>query len=263
MNKMSHKFFLLLFPLFITGLLLSLTQQAGAIGVPFIRWKVNLVLLEKVPTVELTVQRWTNLGGGQRELDDEKIFQLTCQTTGNPQFMNGEVTFDGSSYFSCDMPSIQTIAWDEWGLSIPDACSAKQPYINGYAAIEGNPSDTFPENPIFYRDDIQFNMPLDVKTQNAVLDASFGSVTAQSQAFNTNSLGHLFSASFARSGNIFSPSFMVDGVSLNAFPATVNPPAVISNLESTIFFGYSPQTGEYFQGTLGETEIDPVCPTTG
>ena len=264
MNIMQQKLpFILVALFFISSMFLGSTQRAGAAGASFVRWKINLDLSKSVPTVVLTVQKWTKLAGGKHNLDDEKIFELSCQTVGDPKFVDGEIVFDGSSYVACALPSIKTIAWTNWNMAISDSCSAKRPYIAGSANLESSPIALSPVNPIFYRDDIQFNLPLDVNSQQATLDASFGNVSAASAQFAISPSGHVYSAEFVGSGNIFNPSFSLDGSPISAAPAVINQSAIVSNLASTIYFGYSPQSGEYLQGTLGPTEIDPVCPTTG
>lgn len=264
MVKKQHTIPVIVSALFFLSLIFGgSVQPAGAVGVPFVKWKINLILTNNKPTTELTVQKWINQGGGQLDLADEKIITLFCQKVGNPTISNGKVTLDGSSYVTCDVPSIKAVALSEWGLLIADSCSAKRPYITGEVTLEGNPIDSNPGNPVFYRDDIQFNTPLNVSTQQATLDASFGNIEAESASFVISSSGHIYSANFVRSGNAFSPSFFVDGSPISATPAIINQPAIISNLASTIYFGYSPISGEYFQGDIGETEVDPVCPTTG
>jgi hypothetical protein len=130
--------------------------------------------------------------------------------------------------------------------------------------IEGNPADPNPDNPVFYREDIQFNTPFDVTTQEATLAMTFDQASAESGSFFIDPAGHDYTAYFAQSGpSTLSPHFVVDGNSLSATPATITQSRILSNLESTVYFGYSPFSGEYFEGCLGPTEVDPVCPTTG
>jgi hypothetical protein len=210
------------------------------------------------------VQRGHTTPSGQHVIDDEVITPLFCQPKGNPIITNGEALLDGSSYYQCAVPSIQDIAWQTWQIGIPDLCSSKRPYITGRVTIEGNPIDSTPDNPVFYRDDIQFNVPLDKATQQAALDITFDEAAAESGAFAINPAGHKVTAYIARSSfTTFSPYFFVDGTSLSAAPATITQSRVLSNLESIVYFGYSPVSGEYFQGSLGPLEVDPFCSTTG
>lgn len=265
MKRNLYRLPVMILAVFFVGISLFLTvRPAEAIGSPWVKWKINLAFPGGQFGSLLTVQRGHTTPSGQHVIDDEVFYPLFCQSKGNPTVTSGEAVFDGSSYYQCAVPSIQDIAWQTWQMSIPDSCASKRPYVTGRVTIEGNPLDPTPDNPVFYREDIQFNVPLDKATQEAALDMTFDEASAESGAFTIDPAGHKVTAYIARSGpSTFSPYFVVDGTSLSATPATITQSRVLSNLASTIYFGYSPDSGEYFQGALGPVEVDPVCTTTG
>jgi len=262
MKSKAYRLPVILLAAFFIGIyLFGVVRPAGAVSGPWVRWKIDLTFPNDKPKTELIIQKWHTTTNGQHVLDAEKSFPIFCG--GNLPIENGKAIFDGKSYYVCNVPSIQELVWQTWQLSIPDTCSSKRPYVMGQVTIEASPTDPNPENPIFYREDIQFNVPLDKATQQAALDMTFDQATAESGTFAINPAGHDFTAYIARSGPSFSPFFVVDGNSLSAIPAVITQSRILSNLESTIYFGYSPVSGEYFEGALGPIEVDPVCTGTG
>ena len=267
MNKIGYRFLILL-ALFIGFYLFLAAHPAAAAGSRWVRWKIEVTYPNDILDVQLIVQKGITTQSGVHKIVDEKSYSLPCQPQGQSQskpiISGGQAVFDGNSYFQCDVPSIQDIAWAEWQMNIPDFSLAKRPYVKGEGTIEGNPIDPIPDNPVFYRDDIQFNIPLDITTQEANLTMTFGQATAESSNFLITSVDQEFTGYIARSDPAtFSPFFVVDGLSLSPTPAVITQSMVISNLATTIYIGYSPASGKYFQGTLGPLDIDPVCPTTG
>jgi hypothetical protein len=265
MNKKLYRFPIVIVGVFFVGILLFLSvHSAEAISSPWVRWKINLAFPNNKLDAQLIVQKWHTTTNGQHVMDDEKSFPISCLNVGSPTIKNGKAVLNGSSYFRCDVPSIQEKTWQSWQLSIPDSCDSKRPYITGQLTIAGSPTDPTPNNPIFYREDIQLSTPLDVTTQKATLAMTFDQASAVSGTFVITPAGQTYTAYFARSGPLTSvPNFVVDGSSLSAAPATINQPTVLSSLASTVYFGYSPVSGEYFEGKIGPLVVDPVCTTTG
>lgn len=264
MKKKLYRLPVMILAALFVGVYLFLPARPAAAAVSsWVRWKIDLTYPNDKLDAQLTVQKWHTAASGKYVLDDEKSFTISCHAVGSPTVQNGELSLDGSSYVTCDVPSIQEKAWQSWHISIPDSCGSKRPYITGQVTIEGSPADLSPDNPIFYRDDIQLNAPLDVAAQQAALDVAFGQAAAESGAFVIDPAGHNIIAQFIRSGSAFNPSFVVDGNTLSATPPTITQPAILSTLESTIYLGYSPVSGDYFEGAVGPLEIDPVCIGTG
>jgi hypothetical protein len=265
MNTKQSKLPIVILMAFFVGLHLFLAARpVAASGSPWVRWKINLDFPNDKLAAELTIQRGYTTQSGKNIVDEEETFPIPCLAQGTPIIINGQAIFDGNSNYQCDVPSIREEVRNTWGEIIPDACTSKLPYVIGKVSIEGNPIDANPQNPVFYRDDIRFGIPLNVSTQRASLMVRFGQDAVVSNNFAINPASHIVAAFFSpTSPTSFDPIFVVDGNYLNATPATINQPVVISNLASTVYFGYSPVSGEYFEGTLGPLEVDPVCPTTG
>lgn len=255
---------LLLLACFVGVFFLMAARPVAANGSPWVRWKVNVTFPNSKLNAWLTIERGHTTPAGDHIVDDRETFPISCTAYGNPTIVNGQAIFDGSSFYRCDLPSIQAEAMNLWNLYVPDSCEAKRPYVRGMIMLEGNPVDPSPGNPIFFRDDIRFDAPLDLAAQEANLAVRFGQAAAESDAFEIDPFGHTVGAYFARSDfDTFAPVFRVDGKELSATPAYLSQPASISTLAGPIYFGYSPVTGEYFEGSIGPLEVDPVCPTTG
>lgn len=246
------------------GIFLFLTARpAAAVGSPWVKWRIDFTYPGKLDALLVVERGYTNQSGDHIVVDVVQEL-LTCQSVGNPVFQNGKAVLDGSSYFQCAMPSIKGIAAQEWQMTIADSCPSKRPYIIGRLAIEGNPTDSTPQNPVFYRDDIQFDAPLDVSMQEAKLNMTFGQASAESDDFAIAPAGHQFAAYFTRSSaTAFTPHFVVDGNSLAPTPASVSQLMFLTTLESTIYLGHSPLSGDSFEGTMGPIRVDPVCTGTG
>ena len=265
MNKKQYRLPVMILSAFIFGLYVLLAARpVEANASPWVRWKISFTYPKNNLDAQLIIQRGHTTISGRHVIDDEEAFPLSCLSNGNPVITNGQAIFDGSSYYQCEVPSIREKALQLWQLSIPDDAVSRRPYITGQVTIEGNPIDSTPENPIFYREDIQFNTSLDVTAQKAAMTMAFGQASAESSTFTIDPAGHDLLAYFARSSpTTFSPYFVVDNNSLSATPAILTQSRIVSNLESTIYFGYSPLSGEYFEGSVGPLVVDPVCPTTG
>ncbi len=265
MKRNQYRLPVIVLAAFLIGIYFFLAARpAGAIGSPWVRWRINLDFPNDQLDAQLIIQRGHTTPAGNQIIDAEESFPISCQPKGNPTIKNGEAYFDGGSYYECDVPSIKEKAMLLWQINIPDTAPSRRPYIAGQITIEGNPINPNSNNPVFYREDIQFKTPIDVTTQKATMAMRFGQASAESGAFIINPAGHEFLAYLARSSpTAFSPFFAVDGNSLSATPSTITDSRIVSNLASTVYFGYSPVTGEYFEGSLGPLEVDPVCPTTG
>ncbi len=247
--------------------LFVIAQTAAAQGSSWVRWLVDVTYPQTTNTIDmqLIVQMGYTTATGQNIIVDTHAEAATCQTVGSPVVQNGEATYGVGSYFQCDLPSPQQIAWDEWSFSIPSTCTVKKkPFVVSRLALEGNPVQVNPMNPLFYREDIQFGVPLDVPTQQAELVAKFGQALARSSSFASHPAGHTAVAIYDRIGaNQFAPIFRENGNSLNATPAVVSGPIILSNLESTVYMGYSPTLVQFFEGTVGTTRVDPYCSSGG
>jgi len=260
---------LLLLALFGGIALSTAIQPAKAQGGSWLRWLIDVNFISSTASpddiqMNLIVQIGHTTQSGTRIIDDEHVEPVSCLTVGSPQVKNGRVTLDGASYFQCAVPSPKEIALAKWGITIPDQSAANlDPFVTGRGLLDVNSGAT---NPIFYRDDIQFGVTYDDAAQNSTLNVLFGQDSAASTSFPAplTAPGRLMKGRFNRVGpNSFAPQFEAGPWTPAASPAIIANPIVISHLQSTVFVGYSPATGEYFEGTLGSLRIDPGCETSG
>lgn len=239
-------------------------HSASAAPTRWSRWWTDTSFTNTAMDTQLVIQLGYTNQAGQHFVTQQQSFPVNCTAVGNPGplIQNGQATFNGSNYFSCALPNIKQLVLGMSGgtFLIADSCPAKRPALTGTLSIDGTPNNLGGDNPLFYRDDIQFSLPLNVATQQARLVTAFDQAEATSNSFAITGAGQVVTAVYARTtSNTFAPTFTVDTLSLPSTPPTVNGPFMLSNLESTIYIGYSPASGKHFEGTLTELLVDPVC----
>lgn len=241
-------------------------QAAGATPIRWARWWTSTSFPNNAMNTDLVIQLGYTTQNGQNVITQQQSFNVSCTAVGNPVVQGGKATFNGSSYYSCALPNIRDLVYgmSSGTLWIGDECAAKRPALTGSLAIDGTPNNLAGDNPLFYREDIQFSLPLKVSNQNARLVTSFDGVAASSDSFAIGANDQAVTAVYIKTNpNTFAPTFTVDSLSLASTPPTVNGPFMLSNLDSTIYIGYSPATGKHFEGTLTSLLVDPVCVGTG
>ena len=163
----------------------------------------------------------------QTSLTMKRLISISCLAQGNPTIAKGQATFDGSSYYQCDVPEYPGGSLRSCG-NLPSLrlAPANVPYVQGQGSIEGNPIDPNPENPVFYRDDILFGIPLDVSTQKSRSKGEVWSSCRHERAdlLSIRQVTEITSPINPTSPTVLSPVFVVDGNSLSATPATINQP---------------------------------------
>lgn len=259
--------FILLCALFLSISFGVAVSPAAATGSPWAIWKIKVTFPNNTINTELIVSIGHTTSTGQRVIDMQQTFPVTCQAVGNPTVQNNQATFDGSSYFSCEVPSIKekVLQMTNGQLVIADQCASRKGYVVGSLSLDGNPALANPKNPLFHRDDILFGLPLDTATQQANIVAKFEQALSGSDDFAIHPAGHVVAAVFDKTGpNTFTPTFSVNGTALNATPATLSQTFLhLSTLESTVYVGYSPLLNEYYHGTLTSLLVDPHCTGQG
>jgi hypothetical protein len=251
-----------LFAVFMTVFLFVVAQSAAAAPGRWARWEIVTAFPNNQMDTDLVIQVGHTTQAGKQVVEQEQTFAVTCQTVGNPVIQNDKATFDGNDYFSCAVPSIKdNVATMTGGtLIISDLCPAKRPYLTGSLSLDNTPFNPNSDNPLFYRSDIQLNIPLNEATLQANLFTNFDQADVSSSSFASLAGGHSITAVYNRTyGNTYAPAFTVDNLSLSAAPATVTGPFYLSNLASTVYIGYSPTLGEFYEGSLTTLLVDPVC----
>lgn len=260
---------LLLLVLFFSISMITAVQPAKAQGNTWVRWLIDVDFVTSAASpgnidMDLIVQLGHTTQSGNKVIDDEHIEPVSCLVVGTPTFKNGRVFLDGNSYFQCNLPAPKEIALAKWGIFIPDSAQVRlAPFVSGRARLDSNSGA---ENPIFHRDDIQFGLSYDDATVQSNINLIFDQEEATSSSFPAplNNTGRIVNGRFEIIGlNLFAPRFAAGGATLASTPATISNPIIISNLGSTVYVGYSPVTGEYFEGALGSLTIDPGCETSG
>jgi hypothetical protein len=258
--------FAVLFAVLMGVFLFVVAQPAAAVPQRWARWKIETAFPNNQMETVLGIQVGHTTQSGQQIVDQQQSFAVPCTAVGNPVIQNNKVTLDGNDYFSCAVPSIKdNVALMTNGtLIIPDTCPAKRPYLTGTLSLDNTPINPNTDNPLFYRSDIQLNIPLNEATQQAKLVTTFAQAAATSGNFTSLPAGHSIMAVYNRTqSNIFAPAFTVNTLSLTSTPATVTGPFILSNLASTVYIGYSPTLGEFYEGTLTTLLVDPVCTGSG
>jgi hypothetical protein len=252
--------------LIVGGCFLWSAQPASAAITRWAKWKVDFAFPNNQMDAVLTVQVGHTTSSGTKVIDQEKTYTVTCQTVGNVVVQNEIATFGGSGYYQCNLPSIkQKVAQMTNGtLLIADSCDSKRPYITSNLTLEGNPINSNGDNPLFHRDDLNFSLPLNVVTQEAQLLSEFAQAEAESSSFPINSAGNNVMVLYDKTGaNQYTPNFLADALTLSSTPPTLNGPIPLSTLASTVYVGYSPDSGKYFEGKLETILVDPYCVGTG
>jgi hypothetical protein len=264
MDKKRYKLWFLSSTILVSmiGLLLA-TQSAAASISRWAIWKIDVTFPNNKIQTDLIISLGHTTQSGQKVIDYVETFPVSCQAAGNPVLSNDQATFDGSSYYECAVPNIRSLVYQMPGhLIIPATCDAKRPYVHGTVTIEGNPTQINPDNPLYYRDDIQASLPFNTGTQKAEIDVAFANEEAISDVF-TPTTDNVITAIYLKASpgsNTYVPTFVLDGTTtLASTPTTITAPIFLSTLDSTIYIGYSPTTGNYFEGSLGDLQVDPVC----
>lgn len=261
-GKQYRTRFIMLAGLFIGLFLLVVVQTTAAASGRWARWKIDTTFPTNTINTQLVIQVGHTNQAGQPIVDQQQSFAVTCTPVGNPIVQNGKATFNGSSYYSCAVPSIKekVAVMTNGTMILPDSCQAKRPLLTGNLSVDGSPIDPTSKNSLFFRDDIQINIPLDVGLQQAQLQTAFAQGEALSASFPITAAGHVVTAVYDKTGpNSYAPLFTVDSLSLASTPLLLSGPFMLSNLASTVTIGYSPDTGDYFEGTLTSLMVDPVC----
>lgn len=267
MNKRFNNLRVVVGILVLTAVFLLLAAQpAAATGQQWAKWKIQVNFQGNVINPKLVVEIGHTTPSGNRVIDDVEHFTITCTVVGNPTVQNNQATFNGNSYYQCEVPSIQQKVSEMTSgmFIIASECEAKRPYITSIVSLDDTPVQLAANNPLFYRDDITFSLPLDITTGQAQISTVFDNATAESSNFFPGITNHTIMAIYNKgSGMQYTPAFTVDTFSYSSTPATINQMIGLSTLESTIYFGYSPTTNEYFEGVLTSLIVDPYCIGTG
>ena len=233
------------------------------------RWQIETAFPNDKIDTRLIIQFGYTDQNGNDHVYREEHFPAACQTVGNLIIQDEEAIFDGSSYISCDVDSIQerVLEMSNGAVLLQDQCLAKRPYTIADLTIEKTPIYSGYNNPILQREDMAVAVPYDPVSEQAEMIVSYGNISAHSFPFNTTGTEQELRAIFQNNDFQIRPKFKVDGVIIPSSPAVLpSTPIMLSNLESTITIGYGVSaTGQesYFEGKLRYLLDDPHCDGKG
>lgn len=252
--------------------LLVSVQTAVAKNDQWARWEVDITFPKNSVAADLTIHIGHTDKWGNEVIDLSETFPLECKQKGYVEIRNDVAMFDGKSYLMCNMPSIATKVYEmsKGALTIPATCACKQPWVSSAFTLNDTPISTNGRNPIFYRavpnylDDIVFGADLDVASVPlyAQTSVAFAQRSSRSAPFKVQSSGHDMLALFNRVSTNpvqFAPAFTVDSIPYPASPALITGKLELASAASTVYIGYSPQTGDFFEGTMKHILVDPHC----
>lgn len=192
-----------------------------------------------------------------------QIVPLNCTNWGNLKIKNERAEFSGNEYITCDMPDLVAKVHEitKGRLAISPHCDCEDdPWAQALLTIDPNTQQTEPINPIFYHPDLQFSAPFSSKG-GASLSLAVNTQSAHSELFPIRAgvdipVWAQFTETLPGS---YKPNFTADGIPSPATPSMVYGPFSFSNQATTIYIGYLPRAGIYFEGTLNSLQVDPAC----
>lgn len=258
-QRMSRLFMLAALALvLILSVLFVGTAQASGSGFYYGKWIVDLTFPNNVPLAELTTEIWYKSASGAPVLATVEVEELSCSTIGNLQIANERATFSGQEYISCEMPDmvLKFAEVSQGILNVPlyDAVT-RSPYVSGQIALAaGAPLNV--TLPLFYHPSIQHGMA-QVGGGNVVQIFRVDEASSTSLAFLQAAPYVLRSEFRSLPLGSYRALFTTNGSTTLGTPATIGSGLEVNLEETTIYFGYSPDTNRYFQGTIKSLTADP------
>ncbi len=232
----------------------SVHASSGTLGG---HWLVELTFPNDEPSVELRTEIWFKPTNGSPYLVSSQTEALTCTITGNLQ-VNAEIaTFTGQEYISCTLPNMSD-KFEEVSAGalsgVPSNVLARKPFVGGQLSVGGsNPGATLP---VFHHPTIQYGL---VRTSAAQAQQVFqvDGATTSSSSFVQAAPYDLLAALKIRPNGTYRTEFTANGVSGPGVPANLGSGLFINMEETAIYFGYSPDSGSYFEGSIKTLTVDP------
>lgn len=231
---------------------------ASGNGFHFGKWLVNLSFPNDQPQVELTTEIWFKPSGGAAYVVTSQTEELTCAVAGNLQVNNETADFTGQEYISCDMPDmVQKFEDVSQGVltNMPHVVLTRNPYATGRVFVAGT-APAHEALPTFYHPSIQHGLA-HTGAGDARQFFRVGGMQAHGEAY-TQAAPYAIGALFDSTGwTQHDTRFRANGVTKTGTPAVINSTLNVNLSATTIYFGYSPATNSYFQGSVKNLTIDP------
>lgn len=240
----------------LTLALVSSAQASG--GFYYGQWWVTLAFPQNEPVAELTTQVWYKPVNGTAVLVNAETEELECTTFGKLQINNELATFTGQEYISCEQPDMVQKFLDvsNGALVLSDHnVVTRTPFVDGQLAVAPSaPVGT--TLPTFYHPSIQHGvarLAAGNARQTFQVDGAASNSTAYAQT-----APNLLRAEFkSMPAGHYRPEFTANGSTTLGSPANIGSGLEVNLAETTIYFGYSPESNSYFRGNIKTLTADP------
>lgn len=218
-------------------------------------WLLTLTFPNDQPTVELTTQIWAVPSSGSPYLVTSQTEALDCTVNGTLQVTNETAVFTGQEFISCTLPNMAD-KFEEvssGALTTPTTVLARKPFVEGQMVVGGSGTAV---QPVFYHPSMQYGLARTSATQAEQLLRVDGAET-RSSAFVQSAPYDLRAELKIRPNGTYRTLFTANGVTNPGVPANLGSGLFINLEETTIYFGYSPASNAFFEGSVKSLTADP------
>jgi hypothetical protein len=234
------------------------SAHASGSGFHYGKWLATLSFPNNEPFVELTTEIWYKPANGSPVLVNAETEALDCTTVGNLQINNELATFTGQEYISCEQPDMvqKFLEVSQGAINLTNYNAVtRSPFVSGQLAV----SPSAPASvtlPTFYHPSIQHGLAR-VAGGNASQTFRVDGVASDSVAY-AQTAPYTLRAEFRSlpSGN-YRAEFTANSSTTLGNPALIGSGLEVDLEETTIYFGYSPDSNSYFQGSIKSLTADP------
>jgi hypothetical protein len=239
------------------------TAVAAGSSYPFAKWFITLSFPNDQPLVELTTEIWHhNPDTGTTSLVTTQTDELDCTVSGTLAISNEVATFDGQTYITCEQPDmVQKIdEVSDGNLLVPAVVAVRDAWVRGQVMLASNaPLNT--ALPVHYQPDIQHALA-QTGAGDTVQFLRVDGVQAQSNGY-AQAFPYQIGARFQSRAEACEPwkpydtRFRANGVAAAGTPAVIGQVLNINLRATDIYFGYSPDSNSYFEGSVKTLIVDP------
>lgn len=241
------------------SLLSARPAAASGSGFHFGKWLVDLSFPDNKPLVELTTEIWYKPPNGPAYLVTSETEALPCTVTGNLPINNEIAQFTGQASIACDQPDMVQKFFDvSNGVlnNVPYLVPVRNAYVMGQVTILANA----PANmalPVHDHPSLRHALARKA-SGDAVQYFQVGGQMAQSNAYTQAAPFNIKSDFNVRTnGSSYDTIFTANGAAAAGNPAVINGVLSVDLNATTIYFGYSPLSNSFFQGSIKTLTVDP------
>lgn len=236
-------------------------NPAGASVTRWATWQVDMDFAGNKINGSLTVTL-AHDGGYGTVVDDEMTVNLVCRKSGAVPIIAEEAIFDGNGYIWCDMPNLGNIVdeMSEGSMQLAGAGEAKNPWAMAEVALSPGESLYGSNNPLYYQEALQFDLPMNHSGTSMEMHLAVAGYEIMSMPFTVGGMQDLYAGWHEFMPSTYQPEFSVNGGALGSVSPAFGGSVTMPVPGDEIYIGYSPATGEYFEGVLTALSVDPGCP---